>query len=200
VITLLRGEVAARHPDHVVVVCGGVGYRVAVSAQTLREVPTVPEPVALHTHLIMRDDLMHLYGFASELERNLFLMLISVPSVGPKVALAVLSGSPARELLAALAAGDTSRFEAAPGVGRRTAQRIVAELREKAGVPPVQDGPISVSRGDDPRRLAREGLVQLGIAPAEADGLLEHASGETPEELIAHALRAGPVGGGRADR
>ena len=199
-ITLLRGEVAARHPDHVVVVCGGVGYRVAVSAQTLREVPTVPEPVALHTHLIMRDDLMHLYGFASELERNLFLMLISVPSVGPKVALAVLSGSPARELLAALAAGDTSRFEAAPGVGRRTAQRIVAELREKAGVPPVQDGPISVSRGDDPRRLAREGLVQLGIAPAEADGLLEHASGETPEELIAHALRAGPVGGGRADR
>jgi Holliday junction DNA helicase RuvA len=190
--------VAARHPDHVVVVCAGVGYRLAVSAQTLREVPAVPEVVALHTHLILRDDGIHLYGFASELERDLFLMLISVPSVGPKVALAVLSGSPAREILAALAAGDASRFEAAPGVGRRTAQRIVAELREKAGVPPAEDGPITVSRGDDPRTLARDGLVQLGITPAEADALLERASGETPEELIAHALRAGPVGGSRA--
>jgi len=200
VIALVRGEVAARHPDHVVVMCAGVGYRLAVSAQTLREVPAVPEAVSLHTHLVVRDDAMQLYGFASELERNLFLMLISVPSVGPKVALAVLSGSPARELLASLAAGDTKRFEAAPGVGRRTAQRIVAELREKAGVPPAEGGPIAVSRGDDPRRLARDGLVQLGIAAAEADALLEEASGETPEELIAHALRTGPVGGSRAGR
>jgi Holliday junction DNA helicase RuvA len=198
VIALVRGEVAARHPDHVIVVCAGVGYRLAVSAQTLREVPPVPEVVALHTHLILRDDGIHLYGFASELERDLFLMLISVPSVGPKVALAVLSGSPARAILAALTAGDASRFEAAPGVGRRTAQRIVAELREKAGVPPAEDGTITVSRGDDPRTLARDGLVELGIAPAEADALLVGASGETPEELIAHALRAGPVGSPRA--
>ena len=187
-IALLSGEVAVRRPDHVVVSCGGVGYRLAVSAETLRQVPAAGKPATLHTHLIVRDDALLLYGFATEAERDLFLLLLGVQSVGPKVALAVLSGGPPRELLAALAAGDTARLQAVQGVGKRTAERIVVELREKVGAAPAGD-PIMVARGDDPRLLARDGLVGLGFSPQEADALLDGAPGQTPEDLIAHALK-----------
>jgi Holliday junction DNA helicase RuvA len=188
VIALVRGEVAVRRADHVVVACGGVGYRLAVSAETLRRVPAVGGEVTLHAHLVVREDALSLFGFATEEERDLFLALLGVQSVGPKMALAVLSGGPPRELLRAVAMGDTARLQAVPGIGRRTAERIVVELREKVGVVPDED-PITVSRGDDPRLLARDGLVGLGFSPAEAEQLLDGAPGETPEDLIAHALK-----------
>ncbi len=187
-IALVRGAVAARRPDHVVVECQGVGYRLAVSAETLRHVPAAGGEVALHAHLVVRDDALALYGFATEEERELFLLLLGVQSVGPKVALAVLSGGPPRELLAAVAAGDTARLQAVPGVGKRTAERIVVELREKAGAG-IGEGDIVVARTDDPRRLARDGLVGLGFTVPEADALLDGAEGESPEDLIAGALR-----------
>jgi holliday junction DNA helicase RuvA len=186
-IALVEGRVAVRRADHVVVSCGGVGYRLAVSAETLRHVPRVGEEAALHTHLIVRDDALLLYGFATEEERDLFLLLIGVQAVGPKMALAVLSGGPPREVLGAVAAGDTARLQAAPGIGKRTAERIVVELREKVGT--VPDEPIVITRGDDPRMLAREGLVGLGFSPQEADKLLDGAPGDKPEDLIAHALK-----------
>jgi Holliday junction DNA helicase RuvA len=191
-IASVRGEVVVRRPDHVVVeTAGGVGYRLAVSAETLRHVPAVGRPVSLHAHLIVRDDALALYGFASEEERDLFLLLLGVQSVGPKVALAVLGGGTPRDLMRALAAGDTARLQAVPGIGKRTAERIVVELREKVGVAPDNDDtPITVTRGDDPRRVAREGLLELGFAPAEAQALLEGADGETAEELLASALKA----------
>jgi Holliday junction DNA helicase RuvA len=188
-IALVSGEVAVRRADHVVVSCGGVGYRLAVSAETLRHVPRVGESVALHTHLVVRDDALALYGFAAEEERDLFLLLIGVQSVGPKMALAVLSGGSPRDLLGAVAAGDVARLQAVPGIGKRTAERIVVELREKVGA--VSDEPITITRGsgDDPRALARDGLVGLGFSAQEADSLLDGAPGDTPEDLIAHALR-----------
>jgi Holliday junction DNA helicase RuvA len=189
VIALISGVVAVRRSDHVVVDCNGVGYRLAVSAQTLRQVPTVGGQVVLHTHLVVRDDALALYGFASEDERELFLMLLGVQSVGPKVALAVLSGGPPRELLATLAAGDAARLQSVPGIGKRTAERIIVELREKVGVT-LPDQAISVSRGDDPLSLAREGLLGLGYTLSEADELLDGAEGSRPEDLIAHALRS----------
>jgi Holliday junction DNA helicase RuvA len=194
-ISLLRGEVAVRRTDHVVILCGSVGYRAAVSAETLRQVPAVGEEVALHTHLIVRDDALTLFGFHSEQERDLFLMLLSVQAVGPKVALAVLSAGPPRELIAALAAGDAARFQAVPGIGKRTAERIIVELREKVGVDggagPAERTPIVRRRGDTqhPRVLAREGLLELGYGPAEAEELLRDVEGETAEELIGRALR-----------
>jgi holliday junction DNA helicase RuvA len=192
VIALVAGEVAVRRPDHVVVeTAGGVGYRLAVSTETLRHVPGVGRPVSLHTHLVVRDDALLLYGFATEEERDLFLALIGVQSVGPKVALAVLSGGTPRELVAALVAGDVARLQAVPGIGKRTAERIVVELREKVGVEAeLSEAPITVTRGDDPRHLAREGLLELGFAAAEAQTLLETAEGETAEELLASALRS----------
>lgn len=187
-IALIRGEVAVRRVDHVVVLTGGVGYRLAVSAETLRHVPALGKPVTLHSHLVVRDDALALYGFATEDERELFLALIGVQSVGPKVALAVLSGGTPRELLNAISSGDTARFQAVPGIGRRTAERVIVELKEKVVDAAVDE--IRISRSDDPRTLAREGLVGLGFGADEADQLLEHASGETAEDLIAGALRA----------
>jgi len=188
-IALVAGRVAVRRGDHVVIDCGGVGYRLAVSAQTLRQVPAVGNPAVLHAHLVVRDDALALYGFATEEERELFLMLLGVQSVGPKVALAVLSGGPPRELLAALAAGDGARFQAVPGIGKRTAERIIVELREKVGAS-LPESAIQISRGDDPHSLARQGLLELGYASHEVDELLDGATGERPEELIAHALRS----------
>jgi holliday junction DNA helicase RuvA len=186
-IALLEGKVAVRRADHVVISCGGVGYRLQVSAETLRHVPRVGTETTVFTHLIVRDDALLLYGFATEEERDLFLLLIGVQAVGPKMALAVLSGGPPREVLGAVAAGDTARLQAAPGIGKRTAERIVVELREKVGT--TTDDPIVITRGDDPRMLAREGLLGLGFSPQEADKLLDGAPGETPEDLIAHALK-----------
>ena len=188
-IALLSGNVAVRRGDHVVIECGGVGYRVAVSAQTLRKVPAVGNQTLLHTHMVVRDDALALYGFATEEERSLFLMLLGVQSVGPKVALAVLSGGPPRDLLAAVAGGDTARLQAVPGIGKRTAERIVVELREKvdAALPAAE---ITITRSDDPRSLAREGLIGLGYTAVEADELLERTEGDRPEDLIAHALRS----------
>jgi holliday junction DNA helicase RuvA len=198
-IALLRGEVAVRRADHVVVLCESVGYRAAVSAETLRHVPPVGEQVTLHAHLVVRDDALALYGFHSEQERDLFLMLLSVQAVGPKVALAVLSGGAPRELIAAIAGGDAQRFQAVPGIGKRTAERIIVELREKVVVrsdSESADGAILAARGEraapqagDGRGLARAGLIELGYAPGEADGLLLDAEGDSAEELIAHALR-----------
>ena len=189
-IALVSGTVAVRRADAVVVDCGGVGYRLAVSAETLKRVPALGKPVTLHSHLVVRDDALMLYGFASEDERELFLLLLGVQAVGPKVALAVLSGGPPRALVGAIAAGDAARFQAVPGVGKRTAERIIVELREKVGAAPAE-GAITVSRGDDPRLLARDGLVGLGFSLQEAAEMLESAPSEaqTPEDLIAHALK-----------
>jgi len=189
-IAMVSGTVAVRRTDHVVVDCGGVGYRLAVSAETLRHVPAVGKTVLLHSHLVVREDALALYGFATEEERELFLMLIAVQSVGPKVALAVLSGGPPRELLAAVAAGHTARLQAAPGVGKRTAERIIVELREKVGATDTAPPALRAIRSEDPRALARDGLLGLGYTPLEVDELLDGAEGDRPEDLIAHALRS----------
>lgn len=199
-IALVAGEVAARTGDSVVVeTASGVGYRVAVSTQTLSSVPAVGGEVSLLTHLIVRDDALSLYGFATELERGLFTMLIGVQSVGPKMALAALSGGTTTDLIAAIASGDTARLVAVPGIGKRTAERILVELRDSlaggalsAAAPEDGDvtGEISIHRADDPRLLAREGLVGLGFTFEEAERLLSSAKGDEPEILLQQALKA----------
>jgi Holliday junction DNA helicase RuvA len=188
-IAAVRGEVMVRRPDHVVVDAGGVGYRLAVSAETLKSVPATGREVFLHAELIPRDDALALFGFASEEERDLFGELISVSGVGPKVALAVLSGGPARELLRAIAAGDAKRFQAVPGIGKRTSERIIVELREKVAGALEQEMALGTAVGADARGLARDGLVNLGYAPLEAEQLLEGIEAEEAEQLIAAALR-----------
>ena len=159
-IASVRGEVLVRRPDHVVIETGGVGYRLAVSAETLKAVPAHGKQATLHAHLVVRDDAMQLYGFASEEERDLFIHLNSVSGVGPKMAIAILSGGSPRELLKAIALGDHKRFQAAPGVGKRTAERVIVELREKVAGE-LERAPLRALRGDaEPHLLAREGLVE----------------------------------------
>jgi Holliday junction DNA helicase RuvA len=122
----------------------------------------------------------------------LFLMLLGVQAVGPKVALAVLSGGTPRELIAAIAASDAARFQAVPGIGKRTAERIIVELREKVAVGDslAPTGvPILASRGQTPRMLARDGLLELGYNAGEAEELLREVQGESAEEMIEAALR-----------
>src|SRR2546421_1625639 len=187
-IAAVRGEVLVRRPDHVVVDAGGVGYRLAVSAESLKSVPARGQEAFLHAELIARDASLALYGFASEEERDLFRELISVSGVGPKVAIAVLSGGSARNLLRAIAAGDAKRFQAVPGIGKRTAERIIVELREKvAGA--LEEAPAAGGEEDGPRALARDGLVNLGYSAREAEELLGELEGDDAEQLVAAALR-----------
>ncbi|MGB7587364.1 MAG: Holliday junction branch migration protein RuvA [Solirubrobacterales bacterium] len=193
-IAAVRGEVMVRRPDHVVVDAGGVGYRLTVSSETLKAVPAIGRETFLHAELVARDDSLSLYGFASEEERDLFGELVSVSGIGPKVAIAALSGGPARELLRAIAAGDAKRFQAVPGIGKRTAERIIVELREKVAGALKEEIALAVVESGDARALARDGLVNLGYAPLEAERLLDGIDSNDPEELIGQALRKAGTG------
>jgi Holliday junction DNA helicase RuvA len=193
-IASVSGTVQSRRPDHVVIDCGGVGYRLSVSSKTLERVPAAGQSAILLAHLILRDDGIQLYGFATETERELFLRLISVAGVGPKMALAALSGSSATELRKAIATGDAKRFQVVPGIGRKTAERVIVELRET--IAGQLDGEAQAAPGgaDTPRALAREGLVGLGYDPAEAATMVAAAvealdEDASTEGLIEAALR-----------
>ena len=190
-IAAVSGEVLSRRPDHVVVDAAGVGYRLSVSTETLRSVPAVGKRVSLHAHLIARDDSLALYGFATEEERELFLSLISVSGVGPKVGLAALSGGSVHELLRAIASGDAKRFQAVPGIGKRTAERIIVELREKVAGQLEEEIVTEATGSSGPRAEARDGLIGLGYTPQEVERLLDKADGDTAEEMVASALRSG---------
>jgi Holliday junction DNA helicase RuvA len=188
-IAAVKGEVMVRRPDHVVIDANGVGYRLTVSSETLKSVPAAGHDTFLHAELIAREDSLALYGFSSEEERDLFRLLITVSGVGPKVAIATLSGGGTRDLLRAIAAGDAKRFQAVPGIGKRTAERIIVELREKVAGTLEEEVAAAVVGEGDARALARDGLVNLGYAPLEAEQLLDGLDGEDPQELLAGALR-----------
>ena len=188
-ITSLAGKVLRRRPGEVVIECAGVGYQAAVSAETLRAVPATGRQATLETRLVMRDDAIQLFGFATEEERELFGLLVGVQGVGPKVALAVLSGGTPRELINAIAAEDSARFQAVPGIGKRTAERIIVELKEKVAGE-TSDEIVVTRSSDEPRSMARDGLVGLGYSLQEAEELLDRADGDSAEDLIASALKA----------
>lgn len=188
-IAAVRGEVMVRRADHVVIDAAGVGYRLTVSSETLKAVPATGREAFLHAELIAREDSLSLYGFSSEEERDLFRLLITVSGVGPKVAVATLSGGTARDLLRAIAAGDAKRFQAVPGIGKRTAERIIVELREKVAGALEEEVALAVAGEGDARALARDGLVNLGYAPLEAEQLLDGVEGADPQDLVAAALR-----------
>jgi holliday junction DNA helicase RuvA len=180
VIARLRGTVAARTTAGVILDVGGVGYLVAA---TPRVSARVGEEATVETYLHVREDALQLYGFASADERELFELLLGVSGVGPKVALAIVSGSTPAELRRAIAREDTARFEAIPGIGRKTAQRVVLELREK----------MAVTAGADTAAggvLARDALVELGWSVLDAERALAGVDESLPiEEQVRHALK-----------
>jgi holliday junction DNA helicase RuvA len=179
VISRLRGTVAGRTGAGVVIDVGGVGYLVAA---TPRVNARVGDETTVEIHLHVREDALQLYGFASADERELFELLLGVTGVGPKVALAIVSGSTPEELRRAIARDDTARFEAIPGIGRKTALRVIMELKEKLG--PVAG---ARPRGD---LMARDALVELGWTLTDADRALADVDESLPvEEQVRAALR-----------
>ena len=197
-IASVRGEVLVRRADHVVIEASGVGYRLTVSAETLRSVPAAGQETFLHAVTIQRDDSLSLYGFASEEERDLFVQLIGVSGIGPKVAVAALSGGPHRELIAAIVSGDAKRFQAVPGIGKRTAERIILELKDRVTEEVAQSGgTIAAPETSNARSMARDGLINLGYAPLEAEQMLDGLDGvDDAQELIGAALKRAAPGGG----
>ena len=174
-IARLRGKAVGRGADAIVLDVGGVGYLVQPTRRATQKARGSGE-VVLETYLHVREDVLQLYGFVDAEERELFEQLLSVSGVGPKVALAIVSGSTPEELRRAIALDDTARFEAIPGIGRKTAQRVVLELKEKlaSGAPE--------STGAAPQLMAREVLVELGYSLVEAERALVEIDPELPVE------------------
>ena len=167
---------------------GGVGYLVHATPRALARARD-PAETTLQTYLAVREDALQLYGFADAEERELFVHLLAVNGVGPKVALAVVSGSPAGELRRAIALGDAARFQAIPGIGKKTAERIVLELKERLG--DAEAVPISTAAGTAPHAVARDALVELGYSVSEAEQALAAIDPDLPpEERVRQALRA----------
>jgi Holliday junction DNA helicase RuvA len=183
-IARLRGRAVANTPEGLVIDVGGVGYLVAATPTAVRKADGADE-VSLHTYLHVREDVLQLYGFADASERDLFMQLLSVNGVGPKVALSIVSGSPADDLRRAIALEDAARFQAIPGIGKKTAERIVLELKEKlaAGAP-------EPASSAGPHVVARDALVELGWSLVEAEQALAQTDPEaSPEERVRQALK-----------
>ncbi|MGZ4390292.1 MAG: Holliday junction branch migration protein RuvA [Gaiellaceae bacterium] len=180
-IARLTGRKAAVQDGNVVLDVNGVGYLVHATPSVLR----LGEELTVETYLHVREDALQLYGFATAEERDLFVHLLSVNGVGPKVALAIVSGSSPADLRRAIALEDTKKFEAIPGIGKKTAQRVVLELREKLGTP----GMVSTA-GTQSGLSARDALMELGYSLADAEAALRGVDPELPvEEQVRLALR-----------
>lgn len=190
-IAFVEGALAERGADRVVVNANGLGYELIVSTSTLAALPAIGKPVRLLTHLQVRDDAMVLFGFASGPERDLFELLITVSSVGPKMAMAVLSGLDPEALRRAVLDGDIDAVTVVPGVGKKVAGRIVLDLRDKLG------GEIDLPAAG-PLAEVREALEGMGLSPQEIQRAVAglEAGEDTVEELLREALRR--VGGREA--
>jgi len=192
VIARLRGRLLEKAPDQIVVDVGGVGYQLIVSLQSFSRLPAVGAEVDVRVHTHVREDALQLFGFLDEGERALFLLLIQVATIGPRVAMAVLSGLETVELEHALADGDVRRLTSIPGIGKKKADLIVLQLREKVRALALEQ------RADDGARIGGDGveaisaLVNLGYKQAEAERAVKRAeeAGSAPlAELIREALR-----------
>lgn len=197
----LRGVIADRLPDGSCIVdVAGVGYEVFVPLGSLGRLPQPPEAVTLHVHTHVREDALLLYGFATAEDRTAFRTLMSVSSIGPKLALAILSAMDARQLASAIASQDPKRFKGIPGVGKKIVERILLELRDSLGfsstsVPlpaPSPGVPRPAPNGNAPLAQLASALVSMGFKPAEADravaAIADGAEGKTMEALLKDAL------------
>ena len=172
-IAHLRGRLIAKHPNQAVVETAGVGYDVTITVPTYSDLPSVGAEVALHIHTHVREDVIALYGFLRPAEKQLFEKLISVSGIGPKLAITVLSGMPTEEMVRAIRGNDLGRLTRVPGIGRKTAERLVLELRDKledfgaapsvAAITPVEEDVLSA-------------LTNLGYQRAAAEKALAHAA------------------------
>ena len=195
----LRGKIAAKHPPSLLLDVSGVGYEVEAPMSTFYGLPGVGSEVSLFTHLVVREDAHVLFGFGTERERSLFRELIKVSGVGPRIALGILSGASVDEFHRCVEAQDAAALTRIPGIGRKTAERLIVEMRDRlkalaGGMSFEVKGPV-VGGGQaapSPHAEAFSALVALGYKPPEVTRLLQKVdpSVTTTEELIRHALRA----------
>ncbi|CAD5107362.1 Holliday junction branch migration protein RuvA [Zestomonas carbonaria] len=194
----LRGTLAEKQPPHLILDVNGVGYELEVPMTTLYRLPSVGEPVTLHTHLVVREDAHLLYGFAEKRERELFRELIRLNGVGPKLALALMSGLEVDELVRCVQAQDTSALVKVPGVGKKTAERLLVELKDRfkawetiPAIAPLVIEPRGVPAVSSAENDAVSALVSLGFKPQEASRAVTavQEEGLSSEELIRRALK-----------
>ena len=192
-ISYLEGKLAEKAPDHVVVLVSGVGYKVFIPVSTYYELPDVGDAVALRIHTHVREDTLALYGFVTSLEQLLFHRLIGVAGVGPSLALKVMSGLEPESLIGAIRTGDLGRLNAIPGVGRKTAERLVVELRDKMPeLATAEDSGLEHrARGDTPALVDDliSALENLGFPRARAQREVEAVVGGASDVRFEDALK-----------
>ncbi len=191
----LNGHVAEKGPNSLVIDVGGVGYLLSVSMNTLQETPPVGEAMKVYTFLSVREDAMELFGFSSAEEKSMFSRLLTVSGIGPKVALSILGSMPLRDLTLAIVTGDITTLSRAPGVGKKTAQRLALELKEKVDqsdldYAPSAGGPLTAVQ-EDAAQEALAALQALGYTAAEAARAVSQVRGQSDSanELVRLALR-----------
>lgn len=192
-IAFLTGRVAGKTPSYALIDVGGVGFKLSMSTRSLAALPAAGDDVTVYTYLHVREDELALFGFESDEERSLFEQLISVSGVGPKVALSVLSALQPDALKRALAAEDVALLSSVPGIGKKTAQRLIIELKDRLDLPDLPTG----AGGSEPAAAAaRDALLSMGFSPAEAAVALRDApAGASAEQMLRLALKA--LGGSR---
>jgi Holliday junction DNA helicase RuvA len=190
-IGFLHGRIAAKTAPAVTVDVGGVGYELEAPMSTFLNLPAIGESVHLITHLVVREDAHILYGFATDAERRLFRNLLKVSGVGPKLALGVLSGMSVEGFTRCVLAEDATTLTRIPGVGRKTAERLIIEMRDRVTSQPTLPGGAGTPAGSDPHSEAFDALVALQYKPVEATRLLKGigAGTHSTEELIRLALQ-----------
>jgi holliday junction DNA helicase RuvA len=190
VIGRLSGKLVSKQPPLLMLDVGGVGYEIEAPMSTFYKLPPVGESMVLHTHLTVREDAHLLFGFGSLQEKELFRQLIKVSTIGPKSALAILSGVSVDDFWSTVRSGDAARLTKLPGIGKKTAERLVMEMRDKAGESSVALPTLSAEPGS-PLQEARSALAALGYKPAEIERFTQavYKDGMSTEQIIQEALR-----------
>jgi len=194
-IGFLKGKLAAKLPPMLLVDVNGVGYELEAPMSTFYGLPATGEAVALFTHLVVREDAHILFGFGTDGERRLFRSLIKVSGVGPKIALGILSGASVEEFLRTIEAEDVAMLTRIPGIGRKTAERVIIEMRDsvqKLSLPSAAGASLTAAAVQSPQSEAYGALIALGYKPPEATRLLKNADepGLSTTEIIRRALKS----------
>jgi Holliday junction DNA helicase RuvA len=190
-ISSLRGRLAAKQAPHIVIECQGIGYEVETPMSTFLDLPAIGKELFIHTHMLVREDAQLLYGFASEAERALFRTVLKISGVGAKMGLAILSAMSEADFQRSVEYEDTATLMKIPGVGKKTAERLIIEMRDKFKTSSGAPGPSKVAAPANPKSEAVDALVSLGYKVNEVNKLIGHmdVDGKSAEDIIRQALR-----------
>ncbi len=187
----LRGRLAHKQPPQIILECGGVGYEIETPMSTFLELPTTGSEVFLHTHLVVREDAQTLYGFSTEEEKALFRSLLKISGVGAKMGLAILSGMTVGDFQRCVEYEDSARLVKIPGVGKKTAERLIIEMRDRIDITSAELTAGTTAARSDPRNEAFDALLSLGYRSNEINRLLGRLdiADKSAEDIIRLALR-----------